>query len=93
MTVWALRVIGWVPVREACGERRVSGEVFRGGEGGIEVDWGGGISSLPFSLSLILLFISSTSCFILSFCLLLFGFACAVAKMLCWSRLSQGMSR
>lgn len=48
MTVLAPRVIGWVPVREACGERRVSGEVFRGGEGGgvgadVELGWGGGI--------------------------------------------------
>lgn len=46
MTVLGPRVIGWVPVREACGERRVRGEVFRGGGGmgtGVEVGWGGGI--------------------------------------------------
>lgn len=53
MTALALRMIGLLPVREACGERRACGEVLR--EGVIEVAWGGGIvfflflPLLPFS--------------------------------------------
>ena len=50
MTALAPRTIGWVPVKEACGERRACGEVFS--DGGVVLAWGRDISRFSFAFVL-----------------------------------------
>lgn len=86
MTALAWRVMGWVPVRDACGESRVCGEVMRGR--GVEIAGGGGIVWLRFSdfLACVAFFNSPLNlllspCLVLWSCrLLLFAFLSAAEK-------------